>query len=77
MTNETIAAIATPHGTGGISIIRISGPGAREILSRPLFYVEWTNQTLPATIEEKEGCPHGDESGRNYGEAGNSRLYEI
>ena len=26
MTNETIAAIATPHGTGGISIIRISGP---------------------------------------------------
>ncbi|MBO5929997.1 MAG: tRNA uridine-5-carboxymethylaminomethyl(34) synthesis GTPase MnmE [Clostridia bacterium] len=26
MTNETIAAIATPHGTGGISVIRISGP---------------------------------------------------
>lgn len=25
MTNETIAAIATPHGTGGISVIRISG----------------------------------------------------
>ncbi len=26
MTNETIAAIATPHGTGGISVIRVSGP---------------------------------------------------
>lgn len=26
MTNDTIAAIATPHGTGGISIIRVSGP---------------------------------------------------
>lgn len=28
MTNETIAAISTPYGTGGISVIRISGPDA-------------------------------------------------
>ena len=25
MKNDTIAAIATPHGTGGISVIRVSG----------------------------------------------------
>lgn len=30
----TIAAIATPSGEGGIAIIRISGPGARELLER-------------------------------------------
>lgn len=31
---STIAAIATPPGAGGISIIRISGPGAQEVLAR-------------------------------------------
>ncbi|MCQ2546352.1 MAG: tRNA uridine-5-carboxymethylaminomethyl(34) synthesis GTPase MnmE [Clostridia bacterium] len=31
--NDTIAAIATAYGEGGIGIIRISGPEAREILS--------------------------------------------
>lgn len=34
---ETIAAVATPPGIGGIGIIRISGPDALSILSR-LFY---------------------------------------
>ena len=34
MKNDTIAAIATPPGTGGISIVRISGPRAEEILLR-------------------------------------------
>ena len=28
---DTIAAIATPAGRGGIGIVRISGPGAPEI----------------------------------------------
>lgn len=28
ITNETIAAVATPHGTGGISVIRVSGEQA-------------------------------------------------
>lgn len=32
--SDTIAAIATPPGTGGIGIIRISGPGAHAILQR-------------------------------------------
>jgi len=31
MTNETIAAIATPPGRGGIGVIRISGPAAADI----------------------------------------------
>lgn len=31
--NDTIAAIATPPGLGGIAVLRISGPSARDILS--------------------------------------------
>ncbi len=31
---DTIAAISTPPGVGGIGIVRLSGPGAREILTR-------------------------------------------
>ena len=34
MTNDTIAAIATPHGTGGISIIRISGPESSSVCDK-------------------------------------------
>ena len=34
MREDTIAAIATPAGEGGIGIIRISGPEAKEILGR-------------------------------------------
>ncbi|MCD8311959.1 MAG: tRNA uridine-5-carboxymethylaminomethyl(34) synthesis GTPase MnmE [Firmicutes bacterium] len=32
--NETVAAISTPHGTGGISVIRVSGEDAVNIASR-------------------------------------------
>ena len=41
MTYDTIAAIATPPGKGGIGIIRISGPDAERILNdvfRPLSH---------------------------------------
>ena len=31
--NDTIAAIATPPGSGGIGIVRISGPRAKEVLA--------------------------------------------
>ena len=34
MNTGTVAAIATPHGTGGIGIIRISGPGSLEIANK-------------------------------------------
>ena len=33
-TSDTIVAIATPPGRGGIGVIRLSGPGARDIASR-------------------------------------------
>ena len=33
MQNDTIAAIATPPGLGGIAILRLSGPDARTVLS--------------------------------------------
>ncbi len=32
--NDTIAAISTPFGTGGIGIVRVSGPAALEIAAR-------------------------------------------
>jgi len=32
--NDTIAAISTPFGTGGIGIVRVSGPGAFDIAAR-------------------------------------------
>lgn len=32
--SQTIAAIATPAGRGGVGIVRISGPGALEVLGR-------------------------------------------
>ena len=31
--NNTIAAISTPHGIGGIAVVRLSGPDARAIAS--------------------------------------------
>ena len=34
MKNDTIAAIATPHGTGGISVIRVSGDKSIEICDK-------------------------------------------
>lgn len=34
ISDDTIAAIATPPGTGGIAILRISGPEARAVLGR-------------------------------------------
>lgn len=34
MKNDTIAAIATPPGTGGVAIVRVSGPDAEGVLCR-------------------------------------------
>ena len=34
MSRDTIAAIATPPGQGGVAIIRLSGPDAHDILRR-------------------------------------------
>jgi tRNA modification GTPase len=60
MVDSTIAAVATPAGTGGISIIRISGPNAISIASaifQPASKSQWDNPV-----------PGGPESHRlNYG----------
>lgn len=59
-TSDTIAAIATPPGTGGIGIIRISGPEAYVILQR-LFrsyrpHQSFTSHTLYfGTIINRDG----------------------
>lgn len=59
-TSDTIAAIATPPGTGGIGIIRISGPQALPILNR-LFkphkpHDSYTSHTLYyGTVNSKDG----------------------
>lgn len=45
MNNDTIAAIATPHGTGGISIIKISGSEALSAVV-PLFRPRNPNRSL-------------------------------
>lgn len=36
-TNDTIAAVATPPGEGGIAVIRVSGPEAFEVAGRVVF----------------------------------------
>lgn len=45
MLNQTIAAISTPRGKGGVAMIRISGDGTRDILSRVFIP---RGQTAPA-----------------------------
>ncbi len=42
---DTIAAIATPVGTGGIGIIKISGPQAWDI-GRQLFHKSGSLETI-------------------------------
>ncbi len=36
VSRDTIAAIATPAGRGGIGVVRVSGPGVRELAQRML-----------------------------------------
>lgn len=59
-TNDTIAAIATPPGTGGIGIIRISGPEALSILQQVFKphkpHPSYTSHTLYyGTVNNREG----------------------
>ncbi|MBF6614164.1 MAG: tRNA uridine-5-carboxymethylaminomethyl(34) synthesis GTPase MnmE [Chloroflexi bacterium] len=50
MYNDTIAAIATPPGEGGIGTVRLSGPGAAEMLAR-LFVLHSGKQKKAGEIE--------------------------
>ena len=55
---DTIAAIATAQGEGGIAIVRISGPGAFQALE-----AVFTRQPAKAERFETEACPEGTEKG--------------
>lgn len=44
--NDTIAAIATPLGTGGVGIIRISGESSKEIVSK-IFSLSLKEKKIP------------------------------
>jgi len=48
MSNETIAAISTPLGVGGIGIVRLSGPDARTIAGR-VFRPSGKKELIDAT----------------------------
>jgi tRNA modification GTPase len=39
-TDDTIAAVSTPPGRGGIGIVRVSGPGARALAERVLRFAD-------------------------------------
>ena len=52
--HDTIAAIATPSGTGGVGIIRVSGPAARKI-ARQIFQPKQVNCSW-----ESHHLYHGD-----------------
>src|SRR5262245_37730918 len=43
---ETIAAIATPPGAGGIGVVRLSGDGAVAALTRLLGRTDWEDRRM-------------------------------
>ena len=49
--NDTIAAISTPRGTGGVAIIRISGENSREICSKIFKGKKSVNDFTPYLME--------------------------
>lgn len=66
MQNDTIAAIATPPGLGGIAILRLSGPDARTVLSA-LFSPPEKSRTAGAFAFRPRHMHHGhalDRDGR-------------
>lgn len=50
MENSTIAAISTPLGSGGISIIRLSGSNSLEIAKKCFSCKEWNDQIEPRKL---------------------------
>ena len=72
--DDTIVAIATPPGRGGIGVLRLAGPKAREI-ARPMLRLKHELEPGRATFAELlEPC----ETGNQKLEAGNSiRIDEV
>ena len=56
VTRDTIAAIATPPGRGGIGVIRVSGPAAPAIATRLLGRLPPPRQAIRTTFRDAEGA---------------------
>ncbi len=56
-TSDTIAAIATPPGRGGIGIVRVSGPGARSIVEGVSGVIPAPRVATLATFRDRDGQP--------------------
>jgi tRNA modification GTPase len=56
--NDTIVAIATPAGRGGLGIVRLSGAAAREIAARLLSPVQLGSwRVASAELLDRDGRP--------------------
>ncbi|MGD8970913.1 MAG: tRNA uridine-5-carboxymethylaminomethyl(34) synthesis GTPase MnmE, partial [Desulfobacterales bacterium] len=64
MKTATIAAIATPPGTGGIGIIKISGPEALKIAAT--LFRSCKNDNKPSRADSSDGLPTNVQSHRLY-----------
>jgi tRNA modification GTPase len=56
VTRDTIAALATPAGRGGIGVIRVSGPAAPEIAQRLLGRLPTPRQATYAAFRDAHGA---------------------
>src|SRR5574337_1424815 len=54
---DTIAAIATPPGRGGIGVVRVSGPGARAIAQALLGRVPPARRAVFGAFADAAGAP--------------------
>ena len=54
---DTIVAVATPPGRGGIGIVRLSGPSAADIGRRILGRLPEPRRALHATFSDAGGVP--------------------
>jgi tRNA modification GTPase len=54
---DTIAAVATPSGRGGVGVVRISGPGAPQVAHRILGTVPPPRQALYRAFRDADGTP--------------------
>jgi tRNA modification GTPase len=54
---DTIAAVATPPGVGGIGIVRVSGPQAPRVAERLLGRVPQARQATVASARDARGTP--------------------
>ena len=57
---DTIAAIATPAGTGGIGIVRVSGPKSAEIARSLIGGVPGPGRWMRARFSDASGVPLDD-----------------